>query len=126
MEATATTPLSLVGEDDLSEDVSTTPALVGGVCPGTSLGIGIFVMESWEGVVDTGIMVVVGGFKGVEILLEFVNDGGMTVRDFGFLHPCVSDKRNLLKMLVLRKIYQKGLVFGFFFNFPYPLRKINI
>lgn len=36
----------------------------------------------------------VGGFNGVEILLEFVSDGGITVRVFGFLQPCIWDKRN--------------------------------
>ena len=45
-EVTAVTPLSFVGEDDLSDDVSTTPALVGGGCPGTSVGIDNLPMES--------------------------------------------------------------------------------
>lgn len=96
-EVTATTPLSLVGEGDLSDDVSTTtPALGVGVGPGTSLARDSLVMESWDGVVDIGMAVDEGGFKGVEILLELVNDGGITVRVFGFLQPCDLDKRNIV------------------------------
>lgn len=80
---TLATPLSLVGEGDLSRgDSRITPLLVRG-------GAGIsderesLARGSCEGVAATGIAV----DEGVEILVELIKEEGMTVRVLGFFHP---------------------------------------
>lgn len=85
----AATPLSFIGEGELSNGESTTkPLLLGGGKGETSVETDNFACESIGGDAVIGATLVEDGIKGVDMVLVELMSEGMTVRVLGFFHPC--------------------------------------